>query len=202
MRDDDDDDLDQDEDDYRRRSPRFPATVKAAGIIWIIVGSLGMISGLLNLVNGAANQAQAGAQAGGPGFQAGYTAGIWCAFAIAIAFVVFGYQTVTGKASDTVGGSVASIMLGLVYAGIGTLAFFGAGMMGMAKNKDPNAAAGAGVVALVAIVLLLIGFVLLLAAVLGFVGRRDYLDWKEASSPRRRRRPRRRVVEEVDEDEE
>ncbi len=79
-----------DEDDDSRSPAPYPIAVRIAAILWIGFGALGMIGGMLQL-------AQAGAQAGNgnsPGAPC-------CGFAIAIAFIVVGYQTLTGKAKDT-----------------------------------------------------------------------------------------------------
>jgi hypothetical protein len=67
----------------------MPGTVKAAAIIWIVVGALGALGQLLSL--------------GAGGFRPQSIVHL----AIAVAFIVAGVQTISGKAKDTLGNGIA-----------------------------------------------------------------------------------------------
>jgi hypothetical protein len=145
--------------DYEE-APPFPSLVKAAGLIWIIYGCLG----LLNLVGQflfvfvlAANTpgAGTGTLVVGGGF------GLVIGGLIAAAFIFVGVQSVRGTAQDTLGNGVGSIILGVLAFGIVILEVaFGQFL-------------AAGMVVVAAIMLLTAG-------VLTLVGREDYRLWKRA----------------------
>lgn len=183
MRDYDEDDSEEfdDRDRNRTRSPRFPGTVMASGIIWIGFGTLNLLGTMLIFANVAANP---GARPTAP----------CCAGGIGIAFLVCGLQTVLGKASDTLGNSIGSLVFGLIYMLLAAgVAAFGGAVVG-----KQNAANDAEMLFLV-IFLGSIGFTLEVAALLGFMGRTAYRDWREAAAPRRgRRQPRRRDEDDAD----
>src|SRR5689334_17912497 len=96
------DDRDDDGYDRPRRVP-LPSAATAAGVIWIGYGCLGVLGALATFaLVGAANRAGGGA--GGPNPCLTFGVG-----GVALAFLVCGYRTVTGKSSDTLGGGIVSI---------------------------------------------------------------------------------------------
>lgn len=180
------DDESDDEADFRDDRgpddlPSFPGIVRAAGIIWIGVGALGLINTVLAL-------AMAGAQ--GPG---GPAPGC-CGGAIALAFLVCGYQTVTGKAADTRGNGIGSIVLGLlqvlIAAAIGFGGLLAGGNAGGRGNAPPPE-----VLIVTAVLVAVMGMTLIAAGVFALLGRTRYREWRKAQSPRSRCRPRPRDEE-------
>ncbi|HEY2787698.1 MAG TPA: hypothetical protein VGJ05_22260 [Fimbriiglobus sp.] len=180
-------DYDEDEFENRRGSP-YPVIVRIAAVLWIGFGALGLIGGMIQL-------GQAGAQRG----NGQSTGGPCCGFVIAIAFIVVGYQTLTGKAKDTLGNGIGSILIGLLYLAI-------AGVLFAAVRVR---AQFGGEVNFIAVFVGLIGISLILAGMLAIVGRENYKAWRIESGiakPRRRRRtrvedddrPRRRRRDDVD----
>lgn len=175
-------------DDRPPRDPglaRFPGVVTAAGIIWLGAGSLS----LLNAMATFALQGQ-GAGAGTPG-------GGCCPGIIGIAFLVCGYQTVTGQASDTRGNAIGSLLLGLLQVLAGFAIAF-AGVLG--GGNGGQGAVPQEVLLIVGGVVGLLGGTLMTAGVLALAGRSQYRRWREenVTSPRRRGRPRREEREEPD----
>lgn len=168
--------------------PRFPGAVLAAGIIWVVFGVLG-------LINTVATLAIAGAKAGAGGNP--NTGGVCCGGAIAIAFLVCGYQTLTGKAKDTRGNGIGSVLLGILYLLIaGGLAFFLGGGANAANQGQNAGNQGQNpfpqeVVFIIVAVVALFGVTLIVAGGLALAGRTQYLEWRRANAPsaRRRREP-------------
>ncbi len=139
----------------------YPATVKAAGVIWIVYGCLI----LLNLVVALLMAFAVMSQFGGRGAEV-LMGGLMCTMVvvglIAVAFLFVGVQSVRGTARDTLGNGVGSIILAL-------LQFGGAAYYGLQLNNVVQAAvASVG------------GVLLLTAGVLALVGRSTYRDWKRA----------------------
>lgn len=187
MRDDDYDDEDDDRGPADR--PAFPGIVRLAGIIWIGVGALELLNAAANVVLAGMNQNQNPGTAGGA----------CCAVGVGIAFLVCGIQTVTGKAKDTLGNSIGSLVLGALILGLAALIGFGGAVLGANPNANANGIAP-GVFIAIAVFTGLMGLTLLLAGVLALMGRRQYQEWREANTPRKRRRARRRDDEEEDDD--
>lgn len=192
MRDDDSrddfEDEDDNEDDYVS-PPTFPAIVKLAGIIWLCVGALSALNMAISFILGGVNKAGLG---GGPGCCPGLIAGV-----VAFAFLHTGYQTVIGKAKDTLGNGIGSIVLGLLQL-LGALLIGVGGIL--AKNQGANGPPEEVFVVIAAIAGVL-GTALVAAGILALAGRSQYRVWREANAPRkRRRRPRRDRDEDDDED--
>ena len=122
----------------------MPGVVKAAGIIWIVVGGLGLLGQLMSL---------------GAGFRPQNILGL----AIAVAFLVCGIQTVMGKAKDTLGNGIGSIVIGLLNGGF----------LGYAASNLPSAMAGAMMLFGAPVVL-----GLLVGGILALVGRTGYKEWR------------------------
>jgi uncharacterized membrane protein HdeD (DUF308 family) len=149
----------------------YPATVRIAGIVWIVFGGLILLSGIVTLVMLAA--AGAAVQGAVPGaVQGGIFAGGACIFVIAAlfgaAFLFVGVQTVQGAATDTLGNSIGSLVFGALNLGAGVLQ---AGQA-QAIQAAINFLAGVGLIA---------------AGILALVGREEYRAWRRAARARRRR---------------
>lgn len=186
-----DDNDDYDDDDEPAERPRIPGIVMAAGVIWIGVGMLGIVNTALSLMMVGANAAGGG----GGGANAGSPC---CGIFIAIAFLMVGYQTVTGKAKDTLGNSIGSIILGSIQIllAIG-IALLGAGVFG---NANINRMAPE-VLLVTGIIVGVMGLTLVTAGILALMGRRAYREWRRAAHPeKRRRRPERRRDDDEDDD--
>jgi hypothetical protein len=175
-RDDEDDDFDDDDDD-READPPFPGTVRAAGVIWLVLSGLCLLGSclsyfvfpiLLRLGNG---DDRPGKFAPSSGEVCSFGLGI----GLAVAFFVFGLLTVRGSVRDTLAGSILSLVVGVFYVVVGAVGF----VLGM---SGPNALVIGGVMATV------LGFCCLLPGGLGLMGRPGYLRWRKATDPRRRRR--------------
>jgi hypothetical protein len=150
--------------------PTFPGTVRTAGIIWIIFGSMILLNllGMLLFVFGFA-------VAGPGGNKEGAIVGMLCGGALMAlfggAFVYVGVQSVRGTAADTLGNGIGSIVFGLLNLGVGFLLVV----------SQPQTVIAGGINCLV-------GVALFLAGILALAGRGPYRDWREANLPQRRRR--------------
>ncbi len=152
----------------------FPVIVIVAGLIWLAVGTLGMIGTILSMGANGANQQPPGAACGNCG------GGLF-----AFAFFYCGYQTVKGIATDTRGNSAGSILFGMFQMlAAGFLAFGGFG-------NGPQRAPGGEAMLFVAAIVGFMGGSLILAGLLGLAGRADYLEWREIHHPKPRKRSRR-----------
>jgi hypothetical protein len=175
------DDSDDFEDEpYDRGRVPFPGVVKAAGVIWIGVGSL-------SLINMMATFALAGQNPGAANPASGCCPGL-----IGLAFLVCGYQTVTGKATDTLGNGVGSMVLGLLQLGIAALVGLGGALLGQNGGAQAPQALPPVVFLVIAGFVGVLGATLVLAGVLALSGRSAYREWRRENAPQRARRPRRR----------
>lgn len=120
----------------------MPGSVKTAAILWIVFGGLGVLGQALSLVGG------------------GFQARSLISLAISVAFVIAGIQTISGKAKDTLGNGIGSIVLG----GLGLILILVA-----------MAALGLHYVVLIG---LLNSGGLVLAGILALVGRAGYKEWR------------------------
>lgn len=84
-------------------TPSAPGTAIAAGIIWIIFGGLQTLGGVMSLVTSLG--------AGGAGL-----IGAILPLLIGAGFLVVGIQTVIGKAPDTLGNGIGSIVIGVIFS--------------------------------------------------------------------------------------
>ena len=190
-----DDRRDEDEEDDRpRRRPRpdddeenedrrptmpiqttNPGSTRAAGIIWVIMGSLVLLVTALNLTLGA------GTGAGG--------AEMLCSAALPVligaVFLMVGIQTLNGSAKGTLGNGIGSIIFGVLIGGLGVILFYGAFFAGGGGGPGAPPAVqqlgeAAGVIIMVvAVVYLLTGAMLLVAGILAIKGKTDYLRWRK-----------------------
>lgn len=159
--------------DRRADTPAFPIAVKLAGIAWIGFGAVEWIAVILAL-------AQSGANQGAGGRPQPLTP--CCPGLVGLAFLVCGYQTVTGKTKDTLGNSIGSILLGLLQLAVGVAI----GLFGVAANNRNNDGGLMG--AVLAAILGLLGAGLIAAGVLALVGRSAYRDWRRSQKAARLRR--------------
>jgi hypothetical protein len=142
----------------------FPQTVKAAGVIWIVVGCLillsvaALVAITFSFAANANTQDTAGRQA------AGAVGALVCMSSVvglfAAAFLFVGVQTVRGTARDTLGNGIGSIVFSLLEFG------------GAAASGSVGQFAQSGVSALS-------GMALLAAGVLALAGRSQYKLWRK-----------------------
>jgi hypothetical protein len=163
--------------------PEHPATVKIAGILWIIFGGLLLLAGVgYSVVEVVQNYGSRG----DPLYPALMTVSIGCGAAIpgliGAAFVLVGIRSVRGKARGTLGNSIGSIVLGgsLCWLSAAFVMGWGGGWMNILVF-----ACGSG---------------LLTAGVLGLIGRGKYKAWYQMRHPPARRRRSARRDEEQDEE--
>jgi hypothetical protein len=162
-----------DEGPFLPEGPRFPGTVYAAGVTWIIFGCLILINAVVNLGMSLSGVAGAPPQApgGGAGQAAGGTCGAIFAALFGAAFLFVGVQSTQGKARDTLGNGIGSIIIGLLNGGAGTVM----AIAGLALG-------GTGGLLLLVMggISILGGLGLLVAGVLALAGREPYLAWRRA----------------------
>jgi hypothetical protein len=164
--------------------PDFPVGATIAGIIWIVVGSLGLIGATINLVTGAADFGPPNQQPPPPGAAEGRMCGMVLGVLIYLAFLLVGIQTVKGNARGLIGNSVGSVLVSLILLGVGALGF----LVGAAVPGGQNA--NRGILLVMSLLLLGLGGGLMLAGILGFVNNTAYQEWRasEGLDGRRRRR--------------
>jgi hypothetical protein len=165
---------DYDDDPPRRRNAPLPGGVRAAGIIWISIGALGLATAVLSLVGNLAMQG-----GGGPGGPVPILCSFVCFAAIPAVFLMVGVQTVKGTAKGTLGNGIGSIIFGLlalsVPVSVGWIigrAAAGGGLPG-----------GGGLDTLMLIVFgvyVVLGLALFVAGGLAIAGRDAYTEWRVA----------------------
>jgi hypothetical protein len=172
--------MDSDDDDYGPTP--FPILVRVAGVLWLCFGSIGLLGAILGFV---LNTQQAG---GGAGKSSPVPN--CCGMLIPIVFLHVGLQTVQGKAKDTLGNGIGSIVFGMFYLAVAGVFIF----------LENNAFAGKGLGGLgmvVGLIAGLFGLLLLLAGTMALVSRTQYKAWRRENQPAKRRR---RREDEEDED--
>ncbi len=198
MADYDDDDREREDDrEYEYERAKFPVSIIIASIIWILIGCMCMLGVLIQVAQmGMGMNANPG---GGGGPQAaGFAAGIGCSFLIGILLLVGGIQSISGKASDVLLGTIVSLLYGLLNLACGAMFAFGGAALGPAlQGANKNAGQpGQGVnggqlpldfIILVAVLLLAVGAASVFSGILGLAGRPGYFAWREAQSGTRRR---------------
>jgi hypothetical protein len=133
--------------------------VQIAGWIWLVIGSLSLFTNLLTFVLTAPQGA------GSPLFGA----------IIGAVFCHVGLQSVQGKAKDTLGNGIGSLILGLLQGGLGIFLAVGAPLL-VGQNVLI-----AGILGGIAI---LGGSGLIAAGVLALIGRKRYKAWRRAQNAR------------------
>ncbi len=174
---------DDERDDYedRRPNPTFPMTVRIAGIIWLLMGLLILTSTILTIVFNVI-QDKAVNQNNDANPTSGYiTMGV--GFIFGLIFLMVGVQTARGTAKDTLGNSIGSLIFALLYGTCGILVFVGARFAPVDKQLQT-------IMIIASVINTLSGFGLLVAGVLGLVGRSQYKAWRKAQEKPRRRQER------------
>lgn len=161
---------DEDRDPPIRHNPTFPATVKTAGIIWIVFGSLILLNLLvvLVIVIGGALTVPPQQDVIVPGVIGTLSIGAFMGL-FGGGFLYVGVQSVRGTATDTLGNGIGSFVIGMLHVGIGAPL--------MNSERIPMIAGG---------VSCLVGLGLILAGILALVGRGPYRDWCGVNLPQRR----------------
>jgi hypothetical protein len=148
---------------YPENLVAYPVTVKAAGIVWIIFGTLILVNMLVLVVlmSLLAARAHAGAVAA-----SGVCVGLFLG-AFGAAFILVGVQSVRGTAPGTLGNGIGSIGFGLFNI-----------VYGMTLADDGHLIQSG--------IALIGGAGLLAAGVLALVGRGQYMAWRRAARPPRK----------------
>jgi hypothetical protein len=142
--------------------------MNAAGMIWMIIGGLEVLHMVAwyALVGGnRIDGIPVGCLPSGP-------AASWCAGLGGLLYLVAGYRTLTGRASDPQGYGIVSILLGL-------LQIFASLMYGLAGTDAQNGKVPGALFALSA-VLGVFGTALVVAGVFALVSRSAYREWFRA----------------------
>ena len=162
------------DDSYTR--PAVPKLVRTAGIIWIIFGCLIFANAAINLAISGTG--------GGANF-----AGVGCGVLFGIAFLYVGMQSIKGTATDTLGNSVGSIIIGVLNAGVGVVGLLaGLALYAMlSQGNVPVQPTGPQVTPQLALmacigggVSLISGAGLIVAGTLALMGRADYKAYRRA----------------------
>jgi hypothetical protein len=191
------DDHDQ-PDDLMHSPPAYPPIVRIAAIIWIVMGSVILLFALCVLLSIGTALGQEAArpfwrpQPGHPmqdplfwaGFflvEAAFGAFVICAvFIVGFNFVFTGYQTLTGKATDTQSKAIWSLLIGfaeLAYAGSCFNHWMGANARVQGMPVAPHFPIVLGFPFVIGIHVLG-GFVFLAAAAMAARGRDGYKTWR------------------------
>jgi len=118
---------------------------------------------------------------------------------VGIAFLVCGHQTVTGKAKDTLGNGVGSMILGSLQM-LGAAAIAVGGALG-GQNGGPQGPPRELMLG-IAVMVGALGGTLIVAGILALAGRSAYRDWRSENAPQPRRRRRQREDEEDESEDE
>jgi hypothetical protein len=144
---------------------QFPIAAKAAGIIWIAFGILGLINAFLSLPLNVVAVAAAG---GGPQGRSN-VCGVGWGLVTSVTFLIIGIRTAGGRARGTLISGVASLVCGMPYIGLCVFAFMSA------RWVAPGQRALAYVIAAMSV---LLGAALYAAGTLAFASRRSYANWR------------------------
>ena len=178
---DDDEYEDDDEEPEAEERPRLPGVVKAAGWIWIGIGCLHLFSAVLTVVM---MYTKGGGRIGGS------LAGGLCPSVLGFAFLWCGRQSLSGKAQDTLGNAIGSLVLGSLQLGLAMIALVVASTGQVVRNRQLNLTTD---LVLIISFMSFFGTLLIVAGVFALIGRRAYSEWREVAHPKkRRRRPSRR----------
>jgi hypothetical protein len=157
-RDDEDDDLD---DDYPPPElARIPGTVIAAGIIWVVFGSLSVLGSIFQLIVNADVHGGAPIAVSTP----------ICGLLFGGVFILVGVQSIGGTARGVRGNGIGSLLFGGLYTAVGVVSFF-------FSEKS---------YAIVGVFALFLALVLYLAGTLALIAEGDYKAYRRTLSRRRR----------------
>lgn len=151
-----------------RRRSRFPTMVSIAGVMWIIFGALIVVSLIINLL--LLNDVRP-ARGNDEAVAGGRICGLVFFGLFGFAFIRGGFQSMNGSAKDTMGNSIGSIVLSLLFAAVA--------IFGLAKG-DPATGIGG----------LIFALGLFTPGLLALIARADYLDWKKSGRRRKGSRDR------------
>lgn len=159
----------------------YPATARAAGVMWVVVGTLLALwtcgAGVAGVVSDAK---QPGERLPNPAEGCSVALGVM----LGAAFAVAGMRIISGSAADTLLTSIGSLAVGLVFVGLGVVVLL------WAKAPPPEAPAGAaGLLRYVGVVNLVKGYALMGIGGLGLAGRSGYLRRRAVAVRARWRRP-------------
>ena len=150
----------------------YPSIVGLAAVAWILFGCLILLNGgvsvLQQLTQGAGDAAGAN--------MAGGICGMAIVLLFGFAFIFVGGQTLRGTATDTLGNSIGSLVIGLLILGCGGAAFVGGGAA--ANGQIPVGALIRGIVNVAS------GFGLFAAGVMALIGRAPYGAWRRDQAHR------------------
>ncbi|HKB03061.1 MAG TPA: hypothetical protein VKD90_12625 [Gemmataceae bacterium] len=181
------DDYDDYESGPARDSVRFPSGVKAAAIIWIAFGTLGLVGQAISFaLTAAGGAAQAGPQAPGSN-----VCGIGCGVLFALVFLMVGIQTVKGTAKSTLGNGIGSLVFGVLYLAAAVVTAVTGASGRLPAGMDTVMFVMSGFFGLLAMALLVAG-------TLALMGKSQYEEWRAAQGLAR---PKSRTQEERDYDE-
>jgi hypothetical protein len=150
---------------------KYPLTVRIAAVTWVTIGALAVISAFLEFSQASAEGRAGPPVEGGVAAVKKHVGGICCTFGIALAFIAVGHQTLYGKAKDTLGNGIGSILLGLLYLAVFIL-FIVIEVAGPADRLDGRGAMIFGIVSST------MGIALVTAGILALVGRTNYKRWR------------------------
>lgn len=151
----------------------YPGKLRAAGIIWVVIGALILLFNGISLLIFMMNAPP------GAAFGAGVCAGGFVAL-FGGAFIFVGIQSITGTAPGTIANGIGSIIFGALVLGVGLLAGIGGGNVASLIIAPIEAA------------------VLVLAGVLAIQCDQPYKEWRYVHKPPPRYRPRPRYDDEDD----
>lgn len=154
-----------------RRAASFPMIVKIAGGIWIAFGGLILLNAIIALVMKFGGTPAAG----GDGVPGANICGSVLPILFGAVFIMVGFQTIQGKARDTLGNGIGSIIFGMLCGGVGAMAMLGGAIL----SGEGGAKAELGPLAMiVGAINTISGAGLLIAGVLALVGRSGYKEWR------------------------
>jgi len=165
-----------------------PSAARTAGVIWMVVGSLLVVTTCGGAIASILIEARRpGPATPNPAEACSTVLGLL----IAVGFFVAGLRVVVGSARDTLVPGILSLLIGLFYLGLGLVA------LGVSRQPPPNmppdvAAGAARLIRVIAVACIVTGYGLLLPGGLALFGRGTYLRWRAAAHPprpRERRRP-------------
>ena len=168
-----------DDNDDTGTGSAFPLTVRIAGVMWVAFGALQVLLAVVNF------WAVGPVKPDRPLLSNEHT---WCGcvgLLCGVPFAFAGATVVTGRARDTLGRSVASLIVGTLLLALAVIVVVVGVQVANAPRK-PNdiPLPGAGKLgAVVGSVLLSFSLAYLLPGLLGLFGRRAYLAWRAHRLP-------------------
>jgi hypothetical protein len=163
--------------------PKYPKNLRTASMIWIIIGVVVPIISLCDLLAGFFIAQSAGAGDKAYEILGGGVCRLFIVFLVGMVFVSVGRTTLSGKAKDTMGNGVGSIILASLGA-IGCAAIIFTGTVILKSGKMPEfgmITIGVGILNSIMVILLFA------AGVLAIVNRDAYKAWRKWKFPKKPR---------------